>query len=70
MNDPDTILLHAEDSMTKALDYLKKELRGIRTGRASPALVDGVWYWRTASSLLAIQSEPPRRLEDTKKNLK
>ena len=22
---------------------------------ASPALVDGVWYWRTASSLIAIQ---------------
>jgi hypothetical protein len=22
---------------------------------ASPALVDGVWYWRTGSELLAIQ---------------
>lgn len=40
MNDPDTILLTTEEQMEKALDYLKNELRGIRTGRASPALVE------------------------------
>ncbi|MBS0196595.1 MAG: ribosome recycling factor [Planctomycetes bacterium] len=40
MNDPDTILLTAEEHMEKALDYLKNELRGVRTGRASPALVE------------------------------
>lgn len=40
MNDPDTILLSAEESMEKAIDYLKNELRGVRTGRASPALVE------------------------------
>jgi ribosome recycling factor len=40
MNDPDTILLSAEESMEKAVDYLKQELRGVRTGRASPALVE------------------------------
>ncbi len=40
--DPDTILLEAEDHMNKALDYLKTELRGIRTGRASTGLVEYV----------------------------
>lgn len=38
--DPDTILLTAEESMIKGLDYLKQELRGVRSGRASPALVE------------------------------
>lgn len=40
MSDPDTILLEAEEAMQKALDYLKHELRGLRTGRASTALVE------------------------------
>ncbi|MEM0983181.1 MAG: ribosome recycling factor [Planctomycetota bacterium] len=40
--DPDTILLEAEESMTKALDYLQKELKGLRTGRASTSLVEFV----------------------------
>jgi ribosome recycling factor len=34
------ILLDAEERMEKAVTYLRDELRGIRTGRASPALVD------------------------------
>ena len=38
--DPDTILLEAEESMSKACEYLTKELRGIRTGRASPSIVE------------------------------
>lgn len=36
----DEILLDCEDHMDKAVDYLKGELRGVRTGRASPALVE------------------------------
>lgn len=40
--DPDTILLEAEEAMTKAVDYLKQELRGQRTGRASTALIEFV----------------------------
>jgi len=36
----DEILLDAEERMEKAVNYLRDELRGIRTGRASPALVD------------------------------
>jgi ribosome recycling factor len=39
-NSPDEILLETEESMTKALDYLRKELKGMRTGRASTALVE------------------------------
>ncbi|MBZ0171800.1 MAG: ribosome recycling factor [Phycisphaerales bacterium] len=39
---PDKILNETEDSMKKALDYLQHELRGIRTGRASTALVEYV----------------------------
>jgi len=41
-SDPDTILLEAEDQMTKAIDYLGQELRGIRAGRASPAMLEYV----------------------------
>lgn len=38
--DPDTILLEAEDAMEKGVSYLSQEMRGIRTGRASTALVE------------------------------
>ena len=38
----DDILLEAEDSMDKAIDHLTRELRGVRTGRPSPALVEFV----------------------------
>lgn len=40
--DVDLILLECEDHMTKAVDYLKHELRGIRTGRASTAMIEHV----------------------------
>ena len=36
----DDILLDCEEGMEKAVEHLKHELRGIRTGRASPALVE------------------------------
>src|SRR5215218_865415 len=36
----DEILLDVEERMEKAVSNLKEELRGIRTGRASPAMVD------------------------------
>lgn len=38
--DIDTILLECEEKMDKAVEYLTNELRGVRTGRASPALVE------------------------------
>ncbi|RMH29823.1 MAG: ribosome recycling factor [Planctomycetota bacterium] len=40
--DPDTILLEAEESMQRAVDYLSSELRGLRAGRASTAMVEFV----------------------------
>ncbi|MCW5777170.1 MAG: ribosome recycling factor [Phycisphaeraceae bacterium] len=56
MTDPDTILLETEDAMLKAVDYLKKELRGIRTGRATTALVDylKVDYYGSSTDLKAL----------------
>lgn len=36
------ILLECEDKMDKALEHLRGEAKGIRTGRASPALVEYV----------------------------
>jgi len=38
----DDILLDVEDRMQKAVAKLKKDLTGIRTGRANPGLVDSV----------------------------
>lgn len=40
--DQDEILLDAEDRMEKALEVLQKQLQGIRTGRATPGLVDSI----------------------------
>jgi ribosome recycling factor len=52
----DEILLDAEERMEKAVDFLRDELRGIRTGRASPALVDTVRvdYYGTPTMLKAL----------------
>jgi len=38
----DEILFNAEDTMSGAVEYLKSELRGLRTGRASTALVEHI----------------------------
>lgn len=38
----DDILLEAEEKMEGAVSHLAGELRGLRTGRASPALVDNL----------------------------
>lgn len=67
MSDPDTILLEGEEHMTKSLDYLKRELRGIRTGRASTALVEyiKVDYYGSPTdlkSLAAISVPEPTQL--------
>jgi ribosome recycling factor len=60
--DPDTILLETEEHMEKAVEYLKHELRGIRTGRASPAMIEFVKvdYYGASTDLksLAIISVP------------
>src|SRR5919204_1381269 len=38
----DEILFDAEERMDKAVSVFKDELRGLRTGRATPALVDSL----------------------------
>src|SRR3954468_6666772 len=52
----DDILLDCEEQMEKALEHLKHELRAIRTGRASPSLVENVivMYYDTPTPLKSI----------------
>lgn len=38
----DDVLLDTEDKMEKAVEFLKKELSGLRTGKASPAMVEHI----------------------------
>lgn len=40
--DVDMIVLECEEHMSKAVEYLKHELRGMRTGRASAAMIEHV----------------------------
>lgn len=40
--EPDEILLDAEDRMHKAVDNFQHALSGLRTGRATPGLVDSI----------------------------
>jgi ribosome recycling factor len=40
--DIDEIILSAEDKMEKCVDFLKEEFTGVRTGKASPALVENI----------------------------
>lgn len=60
------ILLDAEDRMDKTIDALKRELSGIRTGRATPGLIEhlSVEYYGTPTPLnqLAGISAPEARL--------
>lgn len=51
--DIDTVLLECEERMNKSVDYLARELRGMRTGRASTALLEYVKvdYYGSATDL-------------------
>src|SRR6201986_5684053 len=40
--DPDEILLHPQEAMEKAADYMTHEFSAVRTGKASPALVENI----------------------------
>ncbi|NNE90280.1 MAG: ribosome recycling factor [Verrucomicrobiales bacterium] len=40
--DPEEILLETEDAMQKAVDYVFNEMSTVRTGKASPALVENI----------------------------
>ena len=54
----DDILLDTEEHMEKAIEHLKHELRSVRTGRASPAMVENVKveYYGTPTDLRSIAS--------------
>lgn len=42
MDSIDDILLEADDKMGKAVEYLQNEFSGLRTGKASPSLVENI----------------------------
>ncbi len=62
----DDVLAEVESKMTKAIDVLKRELASIRTGRASPGLVERIQveYYGTPTPInqLASISVPEPRL--------
>ncbi|MGI8925285.1 MAG: ribosome recycling factor [Tepidiformaceae bacterium] len=58
MADPDEILLTADDKMDSAVEALKRELNGVRTGRAHPSLIESlaVDYYGAATPLKQLGS--------------
>lgn len=62
----DDVLLEADDKMSKSVEFLHQELGGLRTGKASPSLLDGVSvdYYGTQTKLrqIANVSAPEPRL--------
>jgi len=66
MDSTDDVLLEADDKMSKAVEFLSNEFSGLRTGKASPSLVENVQvdYYGTATRLREIAniSTPEPRL--------
>lgn len=66
--DPEVALLEVEETMSKAVDYLLQEFAGVRTGKASPSLIDNLdvhvhAYGSTAKlKTLAVVSAPEPRM--------
>src|ERR1700692_1115311 len=62
----DDILLEAEMSMDKSVDYLAHEFSGVRTGKAAPALVENIDVQAYGSTMklkqLALITTPESRL--------
>ncbi|MBE2180861.1 MAG: ribosome recycling factor [Chthoniobacterales bacterium] len=62
----DEILFNAEEGMEKALDFMKHEFASVRTGKASPALVEGIDVDAYGSTMklkqLALITTPEPRL--------
>jgi ribosome recycling factor len=63
----DQILKDCKDRMDKALDILRNELKGLRTGRASPALLDAlrVEYYGSPTpikQLASVSAPEPQQL--------
>lgn len=66
MESIDDVLLEADDKMTKCLQFLHQEFTGLRTGKASPSLVENVMvpYYGTPTRLREIAgiSTPESRM--------
>ena len=64
--DPDTILLETDDAMEKALGYMVHEFNTVRTGKASPTLVESLDVEAYGSMMklkaLALITSPEPRL--------
>ena len=66
--DPDTAILEIEEAMLKCVEYLNHEFVGVRTGKASPALIENldvhVQAYGSVSKLksLAVISAPEPRM--------
>ena len=64
--DKDEILLEAEMSMEKSVDYLVHEFSSVRTGKASPALIENIDVQAYGSTMklkqLALITTPESRL--------
>jgi ribosome recycling factor len=62
----DDILLETEDAMDKAVEYMHHEFASVRTGKASPALVENLEVTAYGSSMrlkqLAVITSPEPRL--------
>ena len=63
---PDEIIFTAEEGMEKAADYMAHEFATVRTGKASPSLVEGIEVEAYGSMMklkqLALISSPEPRL--------
>lgn len=66
MDSLDDVLLEADDKMSKCMTHLHQEFSGLRTGKASPSLVENVMvpYYGTSTRLREIAgiSTPEARL--------
>ena len=64
--DPDEILLNTEEGMEKAAEYMSHEFASVRTGKASPALVENIDVEAYGSMMklkqLALISTPEPRM--------
>ena len=64
--DPDEVMLETEEAMEKAVEYLTHEFSGVRTGKASPALVENIDVEAYGSMMkikqLAVISTPEPRM--------
>jgi ribosome recycling factor len=62
----DEILFNTEEGMEKALDFMRHEFSSVRTGKASPALVEGIDVDAYGSTMklkqLALITSPEPRL--------